>query len=203
MSGSRLRSSPRRQALVGTGEVSRRRAQERLRRRYRPDTIDILFVGESPPASGRFFYRQDSGLYRAVFDTFRSVEPTIESVSFLSVFARAGCYLVDLCADPVDRLDTTSRRAACVAGEASLAATISRLKPRTIISVVRSIEDNVSRAANRACWSGEFLRLPYPGRWKHWHAAFSDGLAPSIHALLMKDRGRWTAIDGAARSCRS
>jgi hypothetical protein len=45
-------------------------ARERLRRRYRPDGVRILFVGEAPPASGRFFYQADSGLYRAVRDTF-------------------------------------------------------------------------------------------------------------------------------------
>jgi len=33
------------------------RARERLRKRYRPSPVRILFVGESPPASGRFFYQ--------------------------------------------------------------------------------------------------------------------------------------------------
>jgi len=202
MSDRRLRSSPRRQRFAGTDERSRRRAQERLRRRYCPETVTALFVGESPPASGRFFYQQDSGLYRAVFAAFQSVDPSIDGVSFLSVFGGAGCYLVDLCADPVDRLDNASRRAACVAGEVSLAVTISRLKPRTIISVVRSIEENVSRAASRACWSGEFLRLPYPGRWTRARAAFCDGLAPSVHALLMQDRSSRNTAVAVARSCR-
>jgi hypothetical protein len=32
-------------------------ARERLRRHYPPARVRILFVGESPPASGRFFYQ--------------------------------------------------------------------------------------------------------------------------------------------------
>jgi hypothetical protein len=53
--------------LSAPAEVER----ERLRLRYRPVLIRLLFIGESPPASGRFFYRQDSGLYRAIRDAFR------------------------------------------------------------------------------------------------------------------------------------
>ena len=38
---------------------------EELRRKYRPGRVRLLFIGESPPASGRFFYRRNSGLYLA------------------------------------------------------------------------------------------------------------------------------------------
>jgi hypothetical protein len=31
-------------------------SEERLRRRYRPEPVRVLLVGESPPASGRHFY---------------------------------------------------------------------------------------------------------------------------------------------------
>lgn len=36
-------------------------ARERLRKRYRPDRVQILFVGEAPPASGGFSIRQIQG----------------------------------------------------------------------------------------------------------------------------------------------
>src|SRR6202041_2824409 len=81
-------------------------ARERVRRLYRPDRVRILFVGEAPPASGRFFYRGDSGLYRAVRDTFKIVDPSIHDEDFLAAFQALGCYLIDLCPDPVDRLDS-------------------------------------------------------------------------------------------------
>jgi hypothetical protein len=60
---------------------------ERLRRRYRPARVRLLFIGESPPASGRFFYRQDSGLYGAIRDAFRGIDPSITDETFLGIFS--------------------------------------------------------------------------------------------------------------------
>src|SRR5258708_15513474 len=88
-------------------------ARERLRKRYRPDRVRILFVGESPPASGRFFYQADSGLYRAVRDTFLTAFPPLQKTAFLDSFRSLGCYLVDLCGEPVDKMLRHARRCAC------------------------------------------------------------------------------------------
>jgi hypothetical protein len=145
----------------------------------------MLFIGESPPASGRFFYRRDSGLYRATCDAFQIIDPAINDENFLAAFQAMGCYLIDLCPDPVDRLDPPSRRAACRAGEAVLSGTIALLQPAVIATVVRSIEANVIRAAFRASWAGPFLHLPYPGRWSRYRAAFVEGLVPVISSLRL------------------
>jgi hypothetical protein len=40
--------------------------REHLREQFRPSPVELLFVGESLPASGRFFYRRDSGLFRTI-----------------------------------------------------------------------------------------------------------------------------------------
>ena len=45
---------------------------EELRRRYRPETVRALFVGESPPAGGTFFYAANSNLYRFTEQAFRA-----------------------------------------------------------------------------------------------------------------------------------
>jgi hypothetical protein len=161
------------------------RKRETLRRRFRPARLRLLFIGESPPASGRFFYRGDSGLYRAMRDAFRAIDASITDTNFLSIFQASGCYLIDLCPTPVDHLDAKSRRAACLASEALLSRTISRLQPTAIATVVRSIEDNVARAASRADWDGVFIHLPYPGRWSGHRAVFVDTLLPAIGPLLL------------------
>ena len=161
-----------------------RRRREDLRRRFRPARVRLLFVGEAPPASGRFFYRKDSGLYRAMRDAFHAIDPAVNEENFLSLFQSAGCYLIDLCPDPVDRLDRQSRRATCRKSEASLARSIARLGPSTIVTVVRSVEDNVTKAATQAGWQGSFLHLPYPGRWSRHRDVFVARLAQNIAALL-------------------
>ena len=48
-----------------------------------PSSLQLLFIGESPPASGRFFYRGDSGLYRAMRDAFHAVVPLSTDDNFL------------------------------------------------------------------------------------------------------------------------
>ena len=169
---------------MGTSNHEARRRQERRRLGFRPLRIRLLFVGESPPSSGRFFYQRDSGLYRAMRDTFCIVDPSITDTSFLSAFQTAGCYLIDLCREPVDHLDSRSRRAACLASETSLSRTIGRLRPSRIVTVVRSIEANVSRAAFRAGWHGPFLHLPYPGRWSRHKDRFGKDLVASITEVI-------------------
>lgn len=169
--------------MAGENTMERRR-REGLRRSYRPARLRLLFIGEAPPASGRFFYRGDSGLYRAVRDTFQIVDPSIHDENFLTVFRALGCYLVDLCPEPVDHLDRKSRRAACRSAEQSLSMTIARLQPAMIATVLHSIKGNVAQAALQAAWHGPCLHLPYPGRWSRYRDVFVDTLAPTIRGLM-------------------
>jgi hypothetical protein len=159
-------------------------ARERLRRRHRPDPVRILFVGESPPASGRFFYQGDSGLYRAVRDTFLTAFPLLQNKEFLDSFRSLGCYLVDLCDKPVDKMNSSTRRSACRAGEVRLARMIRKLRPVVIVTIVRSIRANVIRAQDEARWRGLHLELPYPGRWHRHRIRFRRRLVPLLRRTL-------------------
>lgn len=160
-----------------------RLSQERLRRQYRPEQVRLLFIGESPPASGRFFYQRDSGLYRAFRDAFRTINPAIEDANFLETFRALGCYLIDLCPYPVDRLDPPDRRAAWQANETRLSRLIAGLRPERVATIVRGIRGNVERAVARAGWNGPILDLPYPGRWARHRTVFLSRLAPELTPL--------------------
>jgi hypothetical protein len=174
------RSSPR----LAKSEARRSIARERLRGSYRPSRIRILFVGESPPASGRFFYQADSGLYRAVRETFVQAFPSLENTEFLNSFCALGCYLVDLCGKPVDNMTRDARKYACHKGEMRLAQKIRALQPQTIVTVVRSIGAGVKRAQERAGWSGRYLELPYPGRWHQNRTTFRELLVPLLRQIF-------------------
>lgn len=90
--------------------------RERLRLRYRPAHVKVLFVGESPPRSGAFFYRGDSDLYeatKAVFEVVcRQSWAGDDPDPFLRCLRGAGCYLDDLSHEPIShlRLKDTSKR---------------------------------------------------------------------------------------------
>jgi hypothetical protein len=165
-------------------------ARERLRRRYRPARVHLLFVGEAPPASGRFFYQEDSGLYRAIRGAFIAALPGLLEDDFLESFRSLNCYLVDLCGRPVDRLDPADRKQARTEGEIPLSRIIRRLQPKILITIVRAIAPNVIRAQQLSNWRGVDLVLPYPGRWKQHRAAFDQLLIPVLKKELTEKLGR-------------
>lgn len=132
----------------------------------------LLFAGEAPPASGRFFYQGNSGLYRAAREAFTITLPGIPQPDFLESFRDLGYYLVDLCREPVDRLSARQHRKTWFESEARLAAMLKRLRPQVVITVVRSIVPSAKRAQERANWTAPLLELPYPGRWKRHRVAF-------------------------------
>ncbi len=165
-------------------------SRERLRRRYQPAKVRLLFIGEAPPASGRFFYQRDSGLYRAIRDAFCLLDPAVTDEGFLDTFQKAGCYLIDACGKPVDHLDVRSRRAACLASEAFLSRRIGMLQPSTIVILLRSIRSNVRRAVECAGWEGPMIELPYPGRWVRHREAFLRALVPQLKDRLNRGGGK-------------
>ncbi|MBN9888690.1 hypothetical protein [Salipiger abyssi] len=82
---------------------------EPLRASYRPGKIKVLFVGESAPAGGAFFYKQTG----QVHGQFRqALAPHIgDSPSFVEAFKQAGFYLDDLVLEPVNWLSRSDRQA--------------------------------------------------------------------------------------------
>jgi hypothetical protein len=158
--------------------------REAVRRSYRPTATRILFIGESPPASGRFFYCRDSGLYRAMLELFQTADPRISSDTFLEKFKECGCYLIDLCDEPVDKLPAAERRQAHVEGERTLSTRISRMNPEVIISLARSIRSNIDTAITTSAWQGAIVDVPYPGRWIHHRRKFIASLLPIAKLAL-------------------
>ena len=163
--------------------MSTRRQRERMRESFRPPRIQLLFIGESPPASGRFFYSANSGLYRAMRMAFEIADSTVDDTNFLAVFQKRGCYLTDLCPEPVDHLGPDERRALRRDGEKRLAGQLKFLQPVMIAPVLRSIVTNVENAISLTNWHGSIVQFPYPGRWSRHRKAFIEVLVPIIKRL--------------------
>jgi hypothetical protein len=168
--------------------VRTRREREKLRESFQPPRIQLLFIGESPPASGRFFYSADSGLYRATRMAFQIADSKIDDENFLTIFQQHGCYLTDLWQEPIDHLAPDRRRALRRAGEKYLARQLKRFRPVMIAPVLRSIANNVENATLLAAWHGRILQLPYPGRWSRHREAYIKALVPIIRRLKNVDR---------------
>lgn len=163
-----------------------------LRERYRPDTVIILFVGESSPAQGTHFYRANSNLYRATRAAFaevfgEDVVPTDEA--FLRFFRDRGCWLVDLADAPVNRLPDTKRRAAVERGVERLAELIRQTEPDRIVAIKRDIAEPVRRAMSSAGADRVALVvLPFPVR--QWKRQYEDQLKAVLEGENAAPNGR-------------
>jgi hypothetical protein len=85
-------------------EVSELNDLERLRRSFRPKQITTLFVGESPPHGGTFFYKRDSLLYHRMKESFG------ETSNFLPAFQAKGFILDDLVLYPINQIQNKNER---------------------------------------------------------------------------------------------
>jgi hypothetical protein len=130
---------------------------ETTRARYRPDRITTLFVGESAPASGDFFYYGENAMLRHMQ---RATETVLgEGGDFLDRFKSYGWYLDDLVLTPVDKLVPSERRAKRLAATESLRDRIAAYRPLVIVSVLISIRSIVEAAGSNALLFG----VPFPG----------------------------------------
>lgn len=137
---------------------------ESLRNSYRPPSVRTLFVGESPPAGGTFFYHGNSNLARYTCEALLGA-PASESElrEFPVSFCERGFYFVDLCLEPVDGLTKTERHRVGCEGVGQLAATMRELRPAAIVVVMKGIQRPVRRAVEVAALSHlPFYVLPFP-----------------------------------------
>lgn len=136
-------------------------AVEQTRKTFRPNKLTTLFVGESAPASGDFFYYGTSGMTRYMRNVIE--EALGPGEDFLARFKGLGWYLDDLVLAPVDKLTKPERIAACRAAQSGLAERISEYKPQAIVTLLLSIRDIVDGAAIKAGSIAPRYAVPFPG----------------------------------------
>jgi len=138
---------------------------ELKRKNFKPYKVRVLFIGESPPANGTFFYCGNSNLARYTKEGFEIVFGDLGDMSeFLRFFQKKGCYLVDLCSKPINRLGKSERNKQRNRGVENLSSIIEELKPERIVVVMKGIKRQVKRAlgAKALKFDIEKYSLPFP-----------------------------------------
>ena len=152
---------------------------DELRDAYRPRRVKALFVGESSPAQGTHFYRANSNLFRATQAAFAETigsDAVPAGEAFLRLFARSGCWLVDLADRPVNRMDAKERRQAVEAGIPRLAELIAEVRPKHVVVIKSDITKAVEQAIELSgVKRPAMLALRYPLR--QYRADFVRDLA--------------------------
>ena len=156
---------------------------ENVRKSYRPIRITTLFVGESAPHGGTFFYNQNSGLFREIRKSFRG------QTRFLENFKRNGFYLDDLVLEPVNHLSPKDRRSICRDAVSSFVERLKDYKPKAIVVLLMSIRPMVLAAIRAADLSCPVYCTPYPGfgNQPRFHRAMSE----IIPSLPVANGGQW------------
>jgi len=134
---------------------------ETVRAHYRPKQIKTLFVGESAPHSGKFFYCGNSAMKSHMKN---AVEGMLgKSDDFLESFKAYGWYLDDLVLTPVNHLTKSQRKAKCLEAQNSLADRIAVYRPEAIVSLLLFIKPFVDAAATIAGSNATRYYVPFPG----------------------------------------
>jgi hypothetical protein len=125
---------------------------EKTRREFKPDSIATLFVGESAPHGGTFFYKEDSILFNAMKNAFTEARQELFEGKgvFLKHFQDCGFYLDDLADEPINHLPPPSRRAKRISGIPKLAERIKCYRPKEIVIIMCAIRRNVVQAIREA-----------------------------------------------------
>jgi len=138
---------------------------EAVRARYRPKQIVTLFVGESAPNSGKFFYYGNTAL-TGYMNTAMEAAGLGSDGDFLERFKAYGWYLDDLVLTPVNHLKGArrkTRRKKCRDAQNSMAARIKKYRPRAIVSLLLGIQDIVEAAATAAGSNAPRFAVPFAG----------------------------------------
>ena len=156
---------------------------EALRRSYRPKKVKMLLLGESAPASGKFFY------HKGAMTTFtaRAFEKSYgikfrDNSDFLSFFHKCGCYLDDLSLIPVNAMRPKEREQALKESVRPLLQRIVEIKPEIVVAVLRKIESYVREAVELTGLQVIFFVLPFPGSWHQ--NTYIDGLSDILRQFL-------------------
>lgn len=144
---------------------------ELIRYRYKPEKIRILFVGESRPVNGTFFYNENSNLYKNTKKTFDDFYQ-INSFS-LESFKSLGCWLYDICNQPVNHLNAVARTEEIGRGILQLENLIGLELPDYIVVCKRGAVRGLIRHSNIMANYQEneniyFLPFPAYGRQKEY-----------------------------------
>jgi hypothetical protein len=162
-----------------TAGASNAETIEAIRACYRPELIATLFVGESAPVGGTFFYtgsRMTGYMKRAVDE---SLGPS--DVDFLERFKSFCWFLDDLSLEPVNGLGRAERRAVCLEAQPSLASRIAEYQPQAIVILLMSIRDIVEAAITAAGCKTIPYAVPFPGNGQQ--ARFRNAMSQIIPIL--------------------
>ena len=137
---------------------------EEIRMKFRPETVKLLLVGESPPSGDEFFYN-DGKMTTYTSKSFqKALKITFsDNQEFLKVFKAKGCYLEDLCHEPIDKLAKKEREDKLRRAVPGFSEIIKSLEPPVLVIVLKKIEPFVREAIAQSGVNTTVYTIPFAG----------------------------------------
>jgi len=145
------------------------------RNEYKPRNIRVLFIAESPPSSGGYFYFEKTigkdHLFRETMKALefwpisRPMRKGCDKSSMLEEFRSLGYFLIDVCEFPVDKLRPRERRISTIRGALTLPGRVGALCPDRILIVKKTVFKPAIQALSKTGFAGRVLNtepLPFP-----------------------------------------
>ena len=151
-----------------------------FRNRYIPAKIKTIFVLESPPASGKYFYNPDGTLseplFRAMTKDVLEITPKSKDEG-LKEFAARGYFLIDATYTPINRMSETDKEATILHDLPMLVEALHEYAgPETGIvlvkvNVCKLLEDKLREEGFKVLNHGTMIPFPTFGRQKEFRQA--------------------------------
>lgn len=156
--------------------------------RFRPSTVDCLFVAEAPPADeSRYFYFEDfstgDSLYlevsKALFKSLNVDRLRAGKATFLERLRDQGLWLIDLSEDPIP--GRASKSTYLQGWVDSLVDRCREINPRRVILLATSVYDSAYERLDESGVPVVDVRMPFPGsgRQKEFRAGFWEAIRRS------------------------
>jgi len=163
---------------------------ESLREKNRPERLELLLVGESPPDAGsgtrRFFYSPQlliDNLYRGVAEAVYGEEPDFDVTAKQSVLKRLrsdGFWLIDAVPHPTNRFSMPDRRKAIEENVGKLVARCLELRPRRGVIICHGMVFEKAAMPLRQAGIAVLHDSPLPFPLGNWRSKFVEGMREAL-----------------------
>ena len=155
------------------------------REKYNPTRIglpiEVLWIAESPPVAGGYFYfEKPSGKGHFFRETMKALgwwdeklwmQSGLDKKSFLRKFQESGFFLLDLSDNPVNGLSRSERKKALQDSLPGLLKEVTRLAPKRILIIKRNVFDIACASLSELEYT-VLNKKPIPFPSNHWQAEY-------------------------------
>jgi len=150
---------------------------QKLRNKYLSETLRIIFILESPPASGKYFYDETGSTTEPLFNEMMKAlhYKPVDKKDGLKFFMNQGFFIVDSTYKPVNKMKGKEREATILSDFENLIDDLEALNgnkfPLVLIkaNICRLLEDKLKLKGFNVLNKGIVVPFPSSGQQKRFH----------------------------------